>query len=56
MAVAIEEALGISVELIAGDGGVFDVKVDGQTVFSKQESGYFVEAPEALELIKALAG
>jgi predicted Rdx family selenoprotein len=27
--------------LIAGDGGIFDVAVDGRTIYSKHETGQF---------------
>lgn len=39
-------------KLIAGGGGIFDVKVDGKLIFSKHEVGRF---PEDAEVLKALA-
>jgi len=56
LAAAIKDAIGIDAELIAGDGGVFEVEADGRMVFSKKESGYFPKAPEVLELIGAVSG
>jgi selT/selW/selH-like putative selenoprotein len=43
--------LGIDAELIAGSGGVFEVKADDLLVFSKKVSGRF---PEPSEIITAL--
>jgi len=37
--------------LIAGSGGIFDVKVDGRLVFSKHETGRF---PDDAEVLAAL--
>ena len=38
-------------ELIRGDGGIFDVKIDGRVCFSKHESGRYPEPGEVLALI-----
>jgi selenoprotein W-related protein len=35
--------------LIAGRGGIFDVEVDGEMIFSKHEQGRFPEDNEILE-------
>jgi selenoprotein W-related protein len=51
LAAAIKKSLGIDAELIPGSGGVFDVKADGQLVFSKKAAGRF---PESVEVISAL--
>ncbi len=40
-------------ELVRGSGGIFDVAVDGQIVFSKKLAGRFPEVDEALKLIEA---
>jgi selT/selW/selH-like putative selenoprotein len=37
--------------LIRGKGGIFDVKVDGETIFSKHDQGRFPEEGEVLERI-----
>ncbi len=37
--------------MIGGSGGIFDVKVDGKLVFSKQKVGRF---PEDAEVLQAL--
>ena len=41
MAARFEGAFGAEVELVAGGGGIFDVDVDGERVFSKFEVGNF---------------
>jgi selT/selW/selH-like putative selenoprotein len=43
--------LGVKAELIKGDRGVFDVAVDGRTIFSKYSSHRF---PDDDEIIRAL--
>ena len=40
-------------ELIKGGGGIFDVRVDGDLIFSKHEVGRF---PAHEEILKALEG
>ena len=52
MAAAIKSELGIEPELIRGAGGIFDVSVDKQLVYSKHQSGRF---PEHQEIIDALS-
>lgn len=53
MAVAIENSFGLKPVLVDGDDGIFDVAVDGRVVFSKQETGEFIELPAIVELIRA---
>ena len=52
MAVAIENSFGLKPKLVDGEDGIFDVAVDGNVVFSKQETGGFIEAPEVVELVR----
>ena len=40
-------------ELIKGMGGVFEVRRDGELVFSKKQQGRFPELREVLERIPA---
>ncbi len=49
MAAAIKKASGVETKLIEGGGGVFDVKVDGQLIYSKHETGRFPDDAEILE-------
>lgn len=42
------------IELLAGGGGVFDVRVDGNLIFSKHDQGRFPEPGEIAKLIEAL--
>jgi selenoprotein W-related protein len=39
--------------LIKGSGGIFEVVLDGTTLFSKHETGRFPEPDEVLGLIPA---
>lgn len=55
MADEIEKQLGTDSELIAGRGGIFDVKVDGKLIYSKHETGRFPEPSEIVDQLKALA-
>ena len=38
-------------QLIEGGKGIFDVKVDGELIFSKHETGRFPEVREILDRI-----
>ncbi len=40
------------VALIPGSGGVFELRVDGEVVFSRAETGRFPEAKEAKQLVR----
>jgi len=52
LAAGLKEAFGVDAELIAGGGGIFDVKVDGGLVYSKHQTGEF---PDESRLIGELA-
>jgi len=41
------------VELVTGDGGVFDVHVDGELVFEKSMLGRYPDAEDVLPLLRA---
>ena len=45
------KAKGVSVDLIKGSNGVFDVEIDGNMVYSKRYSGRFPNPEELLTLI-----
>ena len=51
MADAIKERFGIDAQMIEGAGGIFDVKADGEVVFSKHDEGRFPEHDEVLEAL-----
>jgi len=42
------------VELIAGSGGVFEVVIDGQKIFSKAAIGRFPDDGEIVRLIEGI--
>jgi selT/selW/selH-like putative selenoprotein len=48
---AIKKACGIQPELVRGNGGVFDVAVNGETVFSKWRENRFPANQEILNLL-----
>jgi predicted Rdx family selenoprotein len=51
VAAALKDGLGIDAELIEGYEGVFDVALDGKTVFSKKRQGGFIGTPEIVRLV-----
>ncbi len=53
LAAEIRKARGVDAVLVKSSGGVFDVAVDGQVIFSKQKEGRFPEAAELIERIPA---
>jgi selenoprotein W-related protein len=54
LAATIESETGVESELVCGGGGIFDVVVDGDMIFSKDESGRFPEPDEILSKIRSL--
>ncbi|UCE65439.1 MAG: Rdx family protein [Candidatus Zixiibacteriota bacterium] len=52
MAEAIKDRYGIKSELVASDGGAFEVIIDGEKIFSKLQSGRFPEHGEILGAIE----
>jgi selenoprotein W-related protein len=54
LAATIESETGVGSELVCGGGGIFDVVVDGDMIFSKHESGRFPEPDEILSKIRTL--
>ena len=54
MAATIESETGVESELVCGGGGIFDVVVEGDMIFSKHESGRFPEPDEILAKIRNL--
>ena len=55
MAASLKERFGVDAELIRGANGVFDVRVDGKLVFSKQQLGRFPEPGEVEAEVEQLA-
>jgi selenoprotein W-related protein len=48
----LREAFATEVELVPGDGGIFDIAVDGKKIFSKAAMGRFPEDGEIARLIR----
>ena len=55
MAVAIQKACHLKPRLIEGRGGIFDVKANGELIYSKHETGRFPEEAEIIKRLKPLA-
>jgi selT/selW/selH-like putative selenoprotein len=49
---ALRQELGITAALIQGDRGVFDVRADGELVFSKKKTGRFPTNAEIVDLLR----
>jgi len=48
----LKKEFGVEAQLIPGDGGVFDVTVDGTLVYSKHRTGrHMRDAQEVIDLI-----
>lgn len=47
-----KEATGIEADLVRGGGGIFEVSVDGESIFSKKAEGRFPEHEEILERLR----
>jgi selenoprotein W-related protein len=43
----------VEIKFIEGSGGAFEVKKDGQLIFSKREKGRFPESDEIISLLKS---
>ena len=50
------EIVGVEVQQVQSSGGVFDVKLDGDLVFSKKRMGRHAEPGEVLRLIRERVG
>ncbi len=53
MAAAIKAQTGVDSELVKGGGGVFDVFVDGELIFSKKSEGRFPDEEEILRQLES---
>jgi selenoprotein W-related protein len=51
LAEAIKAKFGVDSEMIEGSGGVFDIRVDGDLIYSKKETGEFPEHQLILDLL-----
>ena len=52
LAAMIMDSFGVEAELIRGSNGVFDVKVDDELIFSKDEAGHFPDESAVIAMIK----
>jgi len=56
LAAELEKIAGTAPRLIRGGGGIFDIKVDGDLVFSKLRHGRFPNPGEVEGIIRRLSG
>lgn len=54
-AVALQEQLGLTADLVPGKGGIFEVRV-GDAVLVKRAKGYFPDAAEIVAQVRAGLG
>jgi selT/selW/selH-like putative selenoprotein len=52
LAARIRKAVGVDATLIEGGNGIFDVKVDGKLIYSKDKTGRFPEDREILDQLR----
>jgi selT/selW/selH-like putative selenoprotein len=52
LAARLRSAFGVESELIAGSGGVFDVRLDDTLIYSKLEEGAFPDEEALVEKIR----
>ena len=52
MAAKLKQGFDVEAELIEGGGGIFDVAVDGEIVFSKHAVDRFPEPDEVSEILR----
>ncbi len=45
----------VEIDLIPSSGGVFEVTIDGETLFSKKETGRFPDQDEVDGILNAIA-
>jgi len=55
LAAQLEDKLGLSMRIVAGSGGEFEVMVNGQLIYSKLETGEFPDEQALLGAIEQLA-
>jgi len=55
LAAELKRTAGVEAELIAGSHGIFEVKVDGKTIYSKDKTGRFPIVGEVSELLQGKA-
>lgn len=54
MAAEIRKQLGVDSKLVRGSGGIFEVHVDNQKIFSKKEAGRFPTEKEIVDQLRSM--
>ena len=55
MAAEIKKQLGVGSQLVRGSGGIFEVTVDNEKIFSKKEQGRFPSEKEIVDKLRERA-
>ena len=55
MAAEIKKQLGLDSQLVRGSGGIFDVSVDNERIFSKKQEGRFPSEKEIVDKLRERA-
>jgi selT/selW/selH-like putative selenoprotein len=55
LAAELKNEFGVQARLIRGGGGIYDVTVDGEVVFSKFRAGRFPDPGEVAKILRRLA-
>jgi len=55
LAAEIKKEFGVDSQLVRGGGGIFDVSVDNQRIFSKKDEGRFPSEKEILDQLRAMS-
>jgi predicted Rdx family selenoprotein len=53
VAAELKKEFGLDTKLVRGDGGIFDVKVNGKLIYTKAKTFSFPEPGEITKLIQA---
>ncbi len=53
MGAAIEQELGLTCEYVPGSGGIFEVSLDGELVYTNNNVGGVPEATPVIEAVRA---
>lgn len=55
MAATLKKELGVDSEIVRGSGGIFEVTVDNEKIFSKKDEGRFPSEKEIVDKLRARA-
>ena len=56
MAATLKKEFGLDAEIVRKSGGIFDVSVDNEKIYSKYDTGTFPSEKEIVDKLRAMAG